>query len=139
MRSKCLVVTQTETICPNCVLDPTTQASSGKYKTGGPTPFTSKICPVCAGRGRLVNDASLQIQANVKWGAKSPEPDVPEPEGFVPIGFVRIKAEMKYYDLIYNAHHFVIDGIRCSHFDRQLKRRGLLSYVICECLVKVDK
>jgi hypothetical protein len=138
-RSKCIVVTENNNACPNCIYDAQTNASSGRYRPGGPTPFTGKVCPVCKGKGKVVTVVQLQIPANVRWGAKPPQLDVPEPEGFVPIGFIKIKMEMKYYNTVYGATYFLIDGIRCSHFDRQLKRRGLLSYVLCECMLKIDK
>lgn len=37
--------------CPNCVV--MNGVSLGIYKAGGPQPFTSKVCPLCLGRGKV--------------------------------------------------------------------------------------
>lgn len=139
LRSKCILFTVLNNPCPNCIYDSAINASSGKYRTGGPKPFTGKVCPICAGKGKIENIKQLQIPANVKWGTKKMgENFLPEPEGFVPMEHARIKAEVKYYDLLYNATYFMIDGLRCSRVNFPHKR-GLQSYVITEMLVKLDK
>lgn len=139
LRSKCIIVTVKNIACPNCIWDPRISASSGNYRTGGPKPFTGKVCPVCKQKGKVEVPSQLQIPANVKWGTrKQGENFIPEPEGFVPMEHARIKAEVKYYDLMYNATYFMIDGIRCSRVNFPHKR-GLQSYVIAEMMVKIDK
>ena len=138
LRSKCVVYTESNNQCPNCFFDPTTNASTGRYRPGGPQSFTGRVCPVCKGKGKIVATAQLQIPANVRWGAKSPQPDMPDPEGFVPIGFARVKAEVKYYDVMSKCTYLMIDNIRCIRYDAPHKR-GLQSYVIAEMLVHIDK
>lgn len=43
------------TPCPNCVYDPVQKKSTGKYKSGGPFPFTVGTCQVCRGLGMLTS------------------------------------------------------------------------------------
>jgi hypothetical protein len=57
--------------CPNCVFDPTTNRSSGIFKTGGPRPFQrGTICPVCRGNGKLDNQATETIRMLCQWNPK---------------------------------------------------------------------
>lgn len=45
-----------KTLCPNCVVDPISGKSSGRYKIGGPANFPyGQLCPVCNGVGLLIN------------------------------------------------------------------------------------
>lgn len=37
--------------CSNCYYDEAFKGSNGIYRTGGPTPFSGVICPVCGGAG----------------------------------------------------------------------------------------
>lgn len=39
-------------ICSNCIIDPFTKKSMGKYNGRGPAPFTGRICPICQGSGK---------------------------------------------------------------------------------------
>lgn len=139
LRSKCIVVTVTKIPCPNCIFDAGLNTSTGKYREGGPKPFTGRVCLVCKQEGKIDTVAQLQIPANVRWGTrKMGENYIPEPEGIVPMDHVRVKAEVKYYDLLYNATYFLIDSLRCSRVNFPHKR-GLQSYVIAEMMLKLDK
>ncbi len=40
-----------KTPCPNCIV--VNGVSFGIFKKGGPEPFTTKICPVCKGKGKV--------------------------------------------------------------------------------------
>lgn len=53
--SPCKVVyTTTETVCPNCIINPRTGESTNRYKSGGPVPFSAgEVCPVCDGTGKI--------------------------------------------------------------------------------------
>jgi hypothetical protein len=67
-----IIYKTTETICPNCIINPRTGESMNRYKTGGPIPFDAgEICPVCEGRGR-VQDTSLSdlINMTIDWRPK---------------------------------------------------------------------
>jgi hypothetical protein len=57
--------------CPNCIFDPTTNRSSGRYKTGGPRPFPANtICPICRGAGRLPSENSEIVRMLCTWNPK---------------------------------------------------------------------
>jgi len=46
-------------VCPNCIVNPKSGVSTGRYKSGGPIPFNfGEICPVCEGKGVVVGTAS---------------------------------------------------------------------------------
>lgn len=59
----------TETICPNCIINPKTGESTNRYKVGGPVPFVSgEICPVCEGRGRIGGSGTYTvIYMSIDW------------------------------------------------------------------------
>lgn len=61
--SPCKVIyTSTETICPNCIINPRTGESTNRYKEGGPVPFPlGEVCPVCNGKGRISGTASSDV------------------------------------------------------------------------------
>lgn len=53
-----------KTQCPNCIVDPITGRSSGRYKTGGPISFPyGQLCPVCNGIGFSfnVNETTIDL------------------------------------------------------------------------------
>jgi hypothetical protein len=58
------------TECPNCIISPINRSSSGKYKSGGPYPFTIGVCPYCHGAGykEMTNTRTLSMQ--VGWKVK---------------------------------------------------------------------
>lgn len=59
--------------CPNCMIDPITGKSSGRYKSGGPVSFPyGQLCPVCNGMGFKYNISEATIDLIVihdykKW------------------------------------------------------------------------
>lgn len=66
-----LLYPSVRTDCPNCIFDPTTQRSSGVFKTGGPRPFPrGMICPVCHGTGNLGNEATEPVRMLCQWNPK---------------------------------------------------------------------
>lgn len=57
-----------KTQCPNCIVDPITGRSSGRYKTGGPINFTyGQLCPVCNGIGFRFNVNEVNIDLLVVY------------------------------------------------------------------------
>ncbi len=58
-------------VCSNCQINPVTGKSSGVYKTGGPIPFTNKICPYCSGEGKKTLDTDETIHMCLVWDYKS--------------------------------------------------------------------
>jgi hypothetical protein len=76
-----------QNICPNCIYDVGLKKSSGKYKTGGPIPFTlGKICPYCNGVGFYGEQKSTIGYLAIIWDYKkwiNPPPTINNPEGFI--------------------------------------------------------
>lgn len=57
--------------CPNCIFNTVTGRSSGKYKTGGPYPFTDNdICPYCEDAGVKFEEQSQTVKMLVYWEPK---------------------------------------------------------------------
>ena len=125
--------------CPNCVYDPVAKASSGKYNSTGPTPFSGKLCPVCRGKGDTAKPVIRQIPAViVTWSKLTPASEnTPTPPGELPYGYARCKMRVQFFPLISKATSFIVDGHRCRMVG-QPKKRGLKTFVIVEVLVKRD-
>ena len=107
-----------ESDCPNCLYDAINRESTGKYKTGGPIPFTRGRCPYCRGRGYLRTPRKKNIDALVTW---RPEPGsmIRNDTMFTEAGkesdtIVRIKTDPCHYDLIRTSKYAVIDGQKCE-------------------------
>ncbi len=56
--------------CTNCHTNPQTGQSTGVYKTGGPIPFTTGVCPYCKGVGRIVQENTEDVVLGVIWEQK---------------------------------------------------------------------
>lgn len=53
-----------KTQCPNCIIDPISGKSSGRYKTGGDVNFPyGQLCPICNGIGFIfhVNEETIDL------------------------------------------------------------------------------
>lgn len=60
-----------KTQCPNCIVDPITGRSSGRYKTGGALNFPyGQLCPVCNGIGFTFNVNEVNIDLLVVYDYK---------------------------------------------------------------------
>lgn len=72
------------TDCPNCIFDPISGRSSGRYQTGGSSPFTG-VCPICFGAGRLASESTSTISLAVVYNYKEwiPMMHVQSPNGYV--------------------------------------------------------
>lgn len=72
-------------MCPNCTYSPTNKKSTGIYRPGGPSSFTSgQICPVCNGLGKRDVEAYESHKIAVIWNPKGWSNlgfDVKNPEG----------------------------------------------------------
>jgi hypothetical protein len=81
-----LVYPDKYTECSNCKIDPSTGRSSNKYKAGGPAAFTSGLCPLCFGVGRLQERVTETIRMRVYFDSASWKPlgiHVADPNGVV--------------------------------------------------------
>lgn len=59
-----------KTICPNCIFNDLVGNSTNEYKTGGPIPFTTGICPYCMGIGFRDEQATSTIKLRVYFDKK---------------------------------------------------------------------
>ncbi len=60
------------TECSNCIINNISGKSSGRYKSGGPIPFTNGQCPYCNGLGKIITEATeilylMPIWDKSKW------------------------------------------------------------------------
>lgn len=61
-----------KTVCPNCIVNTMAGVSSGRYKVGGPKPFTSgQVCPLCNGVGYKETSTTDTIRVLVYIEPKS--------------------------------------------------------------------
>jgi len=71
------------TECTNCYINNVTGKSSGRYKAGGPIPFTNGQCPYCYGVGKISAESTsglwlLPIWDSKKWILNDPALNVAE-------------------------------------------------------------
>jgi hypothetical protein len=139
-RHKFQVVNLIKGTCPNCVYDPVKKASTGTFKTGGPQPFTTKVCPVCKNVGTLDTVKAQTVVANVQVGTAPGTTDTytPQPAGNLKPGFARVKTYAKDKDLVDKASYFLIDGVRYSRHTNP-ETRGLQTLATCFFYLKKDE
>jgi len=104
-----LVYEPTKSECPNCLLSPINNRSSGIYQSGGPLAFEEgQPCPVCSGEGWVIS-ASLteDIQCGV---AKTPKDwFIPIPPTIVlPAGMVQLKTYTTNWAKVKRARHVIL-------------------------------
>jgi hypothetical protein len=58
------------TECINCILNNVSGKSSGKYKAGGPIPFTNGQCPYCYGAGKAISESTEILYLLPIWDSK---------------------------------------------------------------------
>lgn len=79
--------TTNNNICPNCIYDVSLKKSSGKYKSGGPVPFSlGKICPYCNGSGSYGISKTSTGYLAIIWDYKkwiNPPPNIDNPNGYI--------------------------------------------------------
>jgi hypothetical protein len=56
--------------CPNCIIDPHSGRSTGRYRHGGPMPFQAGKCPMCQGEARQAQEVSEEITLLCNWEPK---------------------------------------------------------------------
>ena len=100
-----------KTDCPNCIFDPTTNRSSGRYKVGGPRPFpTGTICPVCRGAGRLESQQSKDIQLFLNWNPRQWIMPVPTVALEVPFSYVQTKGYLSDLSDILRSRRMIVQS-----------------------------
>lgn len=58
------------TECTNCYMNNVTGKSSGRYKAGGPIPFTNGQCPYCYGAGKTTSESTENMWLLAIWDSK---------------------------------------------------------------------
>lgn len=58
------------TECINCIMNNVTGKSSGRYKSGGPIPFTNGQCPYCNGIGKTTSESTDNMWLLAIWDSK---------------------------------------------------------------------
>ena len=103
-----------ETECTNCEIINIggKKRSSGRYKAGGPEPFTSGICPVCRGSGIINTVRNVSFKSLVRWN----------PDEYMDIAksvhetdtIVEMKTYRTNESNIKKAQYAIIDSKRCK-------------------------
>lgn len=114
----CTVFYQATNIdCPNCIQNPKTHESTGRYKAGGPEPFPlGEVCPVCNGAGSLAGTAVSQtIRMLLDWEPKKWDAiwaNAQDPDRILrkPGGVVWSKGYMADLPKILTATHIILDS-----------------------------
>lgn len=60
-----------DAVCINCVYDSKSKKSTNRYKSGGPSYFTSGVCPWCGGKGVTQTINTDTIKLRCYWERKS--------------------------------------------------------------------
>lgn len=131
------VIKDNNSPCPNCVLDPVNNISSGTYNGTGPSPFAGGTCPVCEGQYWIVTEVRRRIKATVDWGQVTDEQNERFISGELPRDFATVKAPLSFRPLMESTNEYIIDGDRCTKVGR-LESRGLQSLAIVEMIVQRD-
>ncbi|MCL2641675.1 MAG: hypothetical protein FWD53_12575, partial [Phycisphaerales bacterium] len=126
----------TKMACDNCVIDPSSKASTGIYNNTGPQPFTARVCPVCLGNGSLASSRRIKLQATVEWSSLTKaDENRPLPQGEIPYAHALIKVLTADEATLLRAAHFLIDGIRYVR-KTESQTTGLMTKALSRVLVK---
>jgi hypothetical protein len=126
-----LTYESTEEVCPNCLVNPRTGESTGRYKDGGPVPFElGEVCPVCDGRGRVQGTGSFDlITMTIDWRPK-PFLDIGSGSGAegdrlvrVPGGAVVTRGFISDLPKVQRANYAILD-INNQHLTNKFKLYG---------------
>lgn len=111
------------TSCPNCYIDPNTGVSSGRYKSGGPIPFTTgNICPYCGGRGHIEDNIEETLNMCVYYTAKDFKKIVPNVEIEIPAGAILTKFYTSDYPKVQKAVQLSVNSNISNIVDYRFKR-----------------
>lgn len=94
------------TSCPNCITNPATQVSIGKYNGTGSKPFSSGVCPVCNGEAKIKTESTetlyLAVVSDIKkW--------LPIPTQNIPAGSVMTISTIDYTTKLNNTQKLIIN------------------------------
>lgn len=121
----CLLVYPPKSIpCENCLINPTTGKSIGRYRHGGPAPFKQGRCPLCQGEGRKSSEATEEITFGVNWDVKTFVFPIQNIDLRVPHGFVQTKGYLKDAPKVLKADHLVIQLPIAPYLRQKFKLEG---------------
>lgn len=125
--------------CPNCIWDASRNASSGKYKAGGPIPFTGTVCPYCQGQGYRMTEISDTVQLKIFWLSINETAKIAKSEGLadavlnVPYGIMETRFFATDVPKIYRAASLVAqvptEGYKHQNFIRITEPRDRNSLI----------
>jgi hypothetical protein len=87
--------------------------SGVQYDPSIPNPkiLEATVCPVCIGKGRLIESKEINIQGLVTWNPKELLRELPA--GLDGESICRVKTFEYNYAVVRQAESFIIDGIKC--------------------------
>jgi len=126
------------TRCNNCVWDPRSKSSSGRYNGTGPKSFTAGVCPVCKGAGTLQQTRMIKIRGNVQYPEKADLADIKIPVGKTAADVLIAKVLIEDDATVQKASHLMFNGNRYIK-QGQPAYRGLKKYVLAVYTILLDK
>ncbi len=93
--------------CENCVLDPNSGRSVGRWRHGGPMPFSASRCPMCQGEGRKAEEVSEEMTLLCNWDARKFVTPIPNVQLRAPYSLVETKGYLKDLPKLIKCDHMV--------------------------------
>ena len=125
--------------CSNC----NGLSSSGRWKTGGPMPFSVGLCPLCNGRNKIAEEVFESINFLCQFEKKNFYYPVDEVDIRTPLNYIQIKGYLKDVPKIKRVDHIIIEtpieGIiqwRGKLFDEPMDRSNIIQGRYFTCTLK---
>ncbi len=92
--------------CANCIFDPIGNKSSNRYLSGGPAEFSTGMCPMCGGAGKIpdVQTETISLVPIFDYKGWIPGLTVASPDGFV-----QTLSVFSTFDILKRAKDIIID------------------------------
>lgn len=133
----------TQTVCTNCLVDPTTHKSINAYNGTGPIPFTVGKCPVCSGTGFLPNQIEnfTDIIASVNYKPKMDQylpNNTPIPDGLIEIkGYLTDVAHVRQSEyIIVGQGNTGYGSERYTKFSEPVSTGNVVQFRYFTCILK---
>lgn len=111
------------TDCPNCIFSPVLQRSSNRYQTGGPIPFSTGQCPVCAGEGRIIDEYTESADLAPIYDYRD-WMSIASSNVKIPNSYVQTLSKIDTYSLLVQAKEVIIDTALVSKVRQRFSRWG---------------
>jgi hypothetical protein len=113
--------------CPNCLIAPITNRSSGRYQSGGPLPFEDgQTCPTCEGLGYIITSTPYD---DIKVGVSRIPKEffvVLPPTLILPNGAVQLKTYTTNWGKIKRARYIILAPEQSGIEEERLKLHSTL-------------